>query len=307
MYKTIYFKTDFNLDNGINKFIDVISRNEDSDVFLLNYLNILFSIKLILRAKKLIFNFPSIPRGSYFLVFLILILKAKSKRVLVIHEYNSQSRIGRLILMLLIFSVDTVYCVDNQILDILSAKNIKSDLYVQAGNLTEIFRKSKVNVEHNKVLIFGTFSNFDIDLLVSNIRILLSSGFIIEYSTVDLGLVTQLKNVYGLDILVTSNVSDEDLDFKILESEFVLLPYRDGFSLRRSTAINCLVRGTPVFTTPPQYPLFEFDKDVLLFYAREIDVFWYKDKLQENCRNKSARQRSSIASKLIFKGGKLDN
>jgi hypothetical protein len=300
----LYFKTDTNNNNGINKFIDTIKSYDNSDIFHLNYINVVSSFNLIRKSKNIVFNFPSIPRYIYPLIFFILILKFRSERILIVHEYDSQSKLGRKLLLIMLRFVDKIYCVDQRLIDVLVSFNLRAYLYVQAGNLREITRID-VNIIPGRVLIYGTFNNFDLNVLIANIRILLQNGFSIEFVTVDFELVKQMKLDYDLDIIISVNVDDEDLDLKILQCEFAFLPYKDGFSLRRSTAINCLVRGTPLFTLAPLSNFVEFDENVLLFYIRFFDISEYYNELRTKCLSRASRDASKILSRVFFKGGQL--
>ncbi|EKO3487350.1 hypothetical protein M3924_002991 [Vibrio fluvialis] len=231
--------------------LDVIHHNE------INWFDIFISPKII------ILNFPNISvRKVYVLLFLLIAKICGNKIKLIVHEVESQSVKGRILLRYLLRLSNIVYSVSpgikGALLEIMCYKKpIK--LLIQGSNIP-VINNSSPSIDKFVISIVGNALNHDhtyLDNILKSVAIynsknnnkvsiqfmgLKNSKFYDEY----------LKK-YSSNILikVLDGLSDIDFSKVLLDTNLVMLPIYDGFSARRSSIVTSLTHGIPCLVPPP--------------------------------------------------------
>jgi hypothetical protein len=216
---------------------------------------------LIFKKKRiLILNFPDISfKNIGDLACLLLAVLFGSKLKLIVHEYNSQSVYGKILLILLCFIAKDIYVVTPFLLDIIKHKvpfKINAKLVIQGSNISNV--SSNDDSKRDKILFVGSYSNF-IKQHVELVFNVLSSKEFLKYKIVWIG-----SKSKELDSFVRSSYSLLDIEFLdgIDESEFskilyqgicAFFPFYDGFSARRSSLIASLTHGVTSIVSYSKY------------------------------------------------------
>lgn len=258
IYIADFIKSDF---SGISAFSRRISAGSE----MIKYLPIEDVYNRIRRSQDtLVINFPSMSFGNLLDLFRITLLRLLGLRIIVIvHEFQSQSRYGRTLVFLLALLSKKILLVTPSLETSPLARlfSAKCSTILQGCNFeNSLLESSKYHFSPSKstdlVIGFnGALSNFD---LSSVHFVLLAVGRVApkfaKVKVVFLGSrVDELPDhIFVNDEVKIFNFNKlEAADYvtQLIHMDIIFLPFKDGITLRRSSLIAALCAGINVVTS----------------------------------------------------------